>query len=98
MQRHTKIYLDTFGYAPGEFISCEFCGKPAVDIHHINRRGYLGNNKGQADYIENLIAVCRDCHNKCHDNMYTKQEQLDQHAQILEQHGIKIDFNKLKIV
>ena len=20
------------------------------------------------DYIENLIAVCRDCHNKCHNH------------------------------
>jgi len=37
---------------------CEYCGKKAVDIHHIQSRGQGGSND-----INNLIALCRKCHN-----------------------------------
>tara|TARA_R110000823_G_scaffold269491_2_gene389256 strand:+ start:84 stop:362 length:279 start_codon:yes stop_codon:yes gene_type:complete len=46
-----------FGYGEQDFIPCEMCGSRAVDIHHIEKR-----NKTKNDYIENLIALCRDCH------------------------------------
>ena len=32
-----------------------------VDIHHIDARGMGGSHK---DYIENLVALCRKCHDK----------------------------------
>ena len=35
------------------------CGSRAVDIHHLEKR-----NKTKNDFIENLIGLCRDCHNK----------------------------------
>jgi len=60
MQKYIQIYLDYFDYKPGEFIPCEVCKAPAEDVHHIHGRG-----KGK-DIINNLIAVCRDCHNKAH--------------------------------
>jgi hypothetical protein len=60
MKKHTKIYLDYFGYTTADFIPCEICGNRAVDIHHIEARG-MGGSK-QSDYIENLQAVCRKCH------------------------------------
>ena len=41
---------------------CENCGEKAVDLHHIICKG-LGGSKTK-DYIENLIALCRDCHEK----------------------------------
>jgi hypothetical protein len=62
MQKHTKLYLDYFGYTKEDFIACEICGKKAVDIHHIDCRG-MGGSK-QRDTIENLMAVCRPCHMK----------------------------------
>jgi 5-methylcytosine-specific restriction endonuclease McrA len=61
MKKHTKIYLDAMGYDTTDFIPCEICGAKAVDIHHIEARG-MGGSK-QADTIENLMAVCRQCHN-----------------------------------
>jgi 5-methylcytosine-specific restriction endonuclease McrA len=68
MKIHTKIYLEwakSQSIEPHE-IECEICGKMAVDIHHLIFK-QMGGSK-LLDYIENLIAVCRDCHNKCHDH------------------------------
>jgi predicted HNH restriction endonuclease len=66
MKKHTKIYMDHFGYDKTDFIGCEVCGTIAVDIHHMDSKG-MGGSKTK-DYIENLIAVCRNCHNQCHDS------------------------------
>ena len=60
MKKHTKLYLDYFGYGIEDFIACESCGSKAVDIHHIEARG-MGGNKN-ADNINNLMALCRQCH------------------------------------
>lgn len=64
MVKYKKIYLDYFGLDISDYIGCEICSRPAVDIHHIEAKGMGGSKK--KDYIENLIAVCRECHNKCH--------------------------------
>lgn len=60
MKKHTKIYMDYFGYVLDDIVCCEICGSVAVDIHHIRARG-MGGTK-TADNIENLMAVCRQCH------------------------------------
>ena len=60
MRNHTKIYLNFFGYDTSDFIPCEMCGLKAQDIHHIEARG-MGGSK-HADNIENLMALCRQCH------------------------------------
>jgi 5-methylcytosine-specific restriction endonuclease McrA len=60
MKKHTKVYMDHFGYGVDSFIGCEVCGKRAVDIHHIVRRG-MGGDKSK-DEIQNLMALCRECH------------------------------------
>lgn len=62
MKKHTAIYMKYFGYGIEDFIPCEICGKKAVDIHHIEARGMGGNPNGDKDVIENLMAVCRECH------------------------------------
>lgn len=62
MVNHKKIYITEMDYAEGENIPCEMCYKIAVDIHHITPRG-MGGSKCK-DYIENLIALCRECHIK----------------------------------
>jgi len=66
LKKYKKVYIDYFGYDVGDFIGCEICHTTSVDIHHIEPKG-MGGSKTK-DYIENLIAVCRDCHNKCHDS------------------------------
>jgi len=60
MQAHTKIYMNYFGYGEQDFVPCEVCGAKSVDVHHLNGRG-----KGK-DVIENLVALCRKCHNAAH--------------------------------
>lgn len=62
MKPHIKIYLDFFGYSGQEFIPCECCGGKATDIHHIDARGMGGDPQGKKDVIENLMALCRKCH------------------------------------
>ena len=67
MQKHTKVYFNELKYGEQDFIPCEVCGSRAVDIHHIYGRG-----KGK-DVIENLIGLCRECHIKAHNNLFSKE-------------------------
>ena len=45
---------------------CRKCGKPAKEIHHI-----IPLRKGGENKIENLITLCKRCHNIA-DNLYFK--------------------------
>lgn len=60
MIRHVKIYLDYFDYKVQEEVICEACGAMAVEIHHIHGRGK------DKDIIDNLMALCRKCHERAH--------------------------------
>ena len=62
MKAHTKIYFKFFGFTGEDFIPCECCGNKAVDIHHIDARGMGGDPTKSKDVIENLQALCRQCH------------------------------------
>jgi 5-methylcytosine-specific restriction endonuclease McrA len=53
--------MDFFGYGEQDFCPCENCGSKAVDVHHINYRSHCGE-----DVIDNLIGLCRSCHNAVH--------------------------------
>src|SRR5437016_2784175 len=45
---------------------CEWCGKFGPrDPHHLFARGMGGG--GRLDIRINLVSICRDCHNACHD-------------------------------
>ncbi len=61
MKKYKKIYFDHFGYGEQDVILCEFCGNVGMDLHHVKFKSQLGK-----DEITNLIALCRDCHNKAH--------------------------------
>lgn len=76
MKPHTKIYFEYFGYDITSFVPCEICEKKAVDINHIKPRGMGGSKK--MDNIENLMAVCRECHIEYGD----KKQHLDFLTQI----------------
>lgn len=49
MTNHCKVYMAYFDYVTQEEIMCEACGRPAVDIHHIN-----GRSSKDKDNIKNL--------------------------------------------
>jgi 5-methylcytosine-specific restriction endonuclease McrA len=85
MKKHTKLYLAYFGLDQSDFIACEVCGCEAVDIHHIECRG-MGGSK-HADNIENLQALCRDCHIKYGDKKQFKDYLKEVHNEY-KQRGI----------
>jgi hypothetical protein len=60
MQKHTKIYMDFFGYGEQDFIPSEVSGTKANDVHHIYGRGK------EHDIIENLIGLNREEHKAAH--------------------------------
>ena len=62
MKKHTKIYFEGMGFDEMDFIPCEVCSKRATDIHHIDARGMGGDPQGKKDTLENLMALCRVCH------------------------------------
>jgi hypothetical protein len=65
MKRHTKVYMDYFGYVADDTILCEICGNRAVDIAHIVARSKFGKKTmADRDDISNLCALCRECHYK----------------------------------
>lgn len=63
MKKHIKNYFEAKGLDYCDDVFCENCGNVAVDIHHVLPKG-----RGGGDEAENLIALCRDCHIKAHDN------------------------------
>lgn len=67
MQKHTRIYMDYFGYDLSDFIPCEICERPAADTHHI-----IYKSQGGKDEAGNLMALCRDCHITAHSEYYPK--------------------------
>lgn len=62
MKKHVKVYFKHHGYGEQDVIMCEKCGAVAVDIHHIKPKAL-----GGTDDIDNLIALCRECHSVEHD-------------------------------
>jgi len=66
MTKHCRIYMKHFDYGEQDVILCEACSRKAVDIHHINGRGK------DKDVIENLMALCRRCHDMAHEEKISK--------------------------
>lgn len=80
MKKHTKIYMEAFGYDRSDFIECEIpsCNYPAVDIHHIQARG-MGGSKTK-DVPSNLMALCRFHHKEYGDKKQFKHYLKQIHA------------------
>ena len=75
MQRHIRNYLSSIGADESTRIRCEVCNAVAVDIHHIIPRSKFGSKrKEEQDAPDNLIALCRICHENAHKNLLTKDE------------------------
>ena len=96
--------MQFFDYGEGDFIMCEFCQQDrAVDVHHLNSRkmGGVGSNKIRGtkttdlDFIENLMGLCRDCHNKCeNDKMFNFFARIKHLELVCHQIYGMIEYNK----
>ena len=69
VKKHTKIYMKYFGYGEQDFIECEVCRRKCIDIHHIKYK-----SQGGKDEINNLIGLCRECHEEAHDGELTESD------------------------
>ena len=87
--KHTRVYMEYFGYQIPEDIPCEITGEPAVDVHHINGRG-----PGK-DVIENLMALNREKHVDCHMERMKKSETQEIHNEFLKRNSPKKKINAL---
>lgn len=70
--------MNHFGYTTADFIPCEVCGAPAVDIHHAKPKSL-----GGGDNIENTIALCRNDHIKAHDGTLSREQLLAIHMRFI---------------
>lgn len=61
MQKHIRNYMRHFGYGEQDCVLCEACGGRACDVHHVVYRSH-----GGSDEVENLVGLCRACHDKAH--------------------------------
>ena len=61
MQQYILTYMRAWGFAEQDVPLCERCGGKAADVHHITYRSH-----GGTDEFENLIGLCRRCHDQAH--------------------------------
>lgn len=88
MKPYIKNYLNYFHLIPGDFIACEVCQAPGVDFHHVIYRSHFGKKEQEkCDSVENIIALCRDCHNKAHDEILSKEKLQEIHNKNLKNGG-----------
>lgn len=72
--KYKQEYFEYFGYMPGDYIACEVCGSQSIDIHHIIYRSHFGKKEREkCNDISNLMALCRECHNKAHNEIFKKE-------------------------
>lgn len=83
---HVKIWMDYYKYNKEEFIHCASCYARAGEIHHIIYRSQGGKND-----ITNLIALCRNCHNRAHfkSEPFLKQEELSKYWSVFNNMRLK---------
>jgi len=81
MKKYIKIYLEAINYDYTIFIPCEICSNPAVDIHHIKYK-----SRGGQDEIKNLMALCRSCHAKAHNEALKESELKQIHDEYIRRH------------
>tara|TARA_R110000796_G_scaffold97429_2_gene204442 strand:- start:17745 stop:18041 length:297 start_codon:yes stop_codon:yes gene_type:complete len=82
MKKHTKIYMDAFGYDECDFMPCEITGSKGVDIHHIVNR---------ENRIENLMLLTREKHAELGEIKHKMAFLLLEHRLFLYNNGVKFE-------
>lgn len=72
---------------------CEHCGAPALDVHHI-----LPIEKGGANEASNFICLCRQCHQRVHDNVYKVDPETKEITAVINPNHIIPEDQKPKYV
>ena len=79
-----------FGYDTSDWIPCECqCGNQATDIHHLEPRSRA---KAKVNLIDNLMALCRSCHDRCgSDYIFNEWAKVIHRQKLL---SVKTDFER----
>jgi len=72
-----------WGYSPGDFMPCEWCGGTMVDVHHLTPRSL--SKKADVNKIDNLAGVCRICHDKAHASKAFNEELRAKHIKKIKE-------------
>lgn len=90
MKKHTKIFIDYWNIShQDEYLPCEYCNiRAVVDVHHLMPRG-MGGKNAKVDRIENLMGLCRECHNKAEAKQISREELTKKHLQIIGRDSFK---------
>ena len=81
---HVKNYMKHFGYGEQDIILCEACHRKAIDLHHIKYK-----SRGGGDEVQNVIALCRKCHDLAHNEYISEGDLRYIHNNVLNGHNIK---------
>ncbi len=74
MEGYTKNYFEYYGFDISSFVPCRCCNNRAIEVHHIKHKSKFGKRlKWLQDMVVNLIAVCRECHDKAHDQTFSEE-------------------------
>jgi hypothetical protein len=86
MKSYTKVYMKYFGYDISDWIPCEICGNKCTEIHHLEPRSRA---KAKLNLIDNLMGLCRRCHEDC-----GRSAAMNETAKLIHRKkllGVKID-------
>ena len=87
MQKYIKNYYEYYQLDEYSNLTCEVCWLKAQDIHHIKfKSSFWKKTKHLQDSIENLIALCRSCHDKAH----FKKETYLQKDELIKIHSLNL--------
>ena len=93
MKPYTKTYLKYFGFDESDFIPCELCGAKAVDIHHLEPKSRA---KAKVNLIDNIMALCRICHDDC-----SRSVRINEDAKLIHRKhllSVKIDHETERFI
>lgn len=89
-----KIYTTDYKLDLSDHWQCESCGRmdklANFDLHHIRSRSSMGGQK-LANRIENIMCLCRKCHETKGDKKAWKSWLYKVHLKHMEAHSVKFD-------
>ena len=98
MKNYTRTYLTVINELTDDndtFVPCECCGGRSTEIHHILNKNRLIEHGilNLKDTIENIMAICRGCHDEFGDKDGYLPILLKTHSDYISNHTeIDMDF------
>jgi sarcosine oxidase delta subunit len=91
--KYFQMYRTFFEIGEGEQYPCEYCeSRPYGEVHHIDHKGMGGTGKEANETIEELMGLCRKCHNGAHvssgSKRITPEQFKEKHLKVLRLYSV----------